>query len=477
MRFTKLSDHEVRPGMLVEWHPLPLGGWTPDPRPASYVQDAHVRDALTRRATGRNSPTWLATAFELPGDLDTAALHRALLAWIDRHETLRSVLTCPSAPDEAAPLRRLTLSSGGVDLRRKDQGRFDGAHAINSHVEALFDRTADPLHWPPYAFATVARGGSTTIYLGLDHSNVDGYSILLIAQEIRALYAAELSGEQAELAATGSYLEFGAAERDNALRVRADHDVVARWRTFIGANGGRLPGFPLEVGASSGRPAPQHGSCTWLLDADKAESFSIACRTAGGGFQAGILACLGIAAHEVSARRAFHALVPFHTRQEAQWTTSLGWYVGIAPVEFAVAGTPDFAGVAKAAGAAAREARPLALLPFARVCELLGTAPEPRFVVSYMDMRRTPGAGQWRAWNACAFHSRAVAGDEVYLWIHRNHEGVYLTCRHPGTEAGTRNATRYIGHLRRVVDEVATHGGYAVAGLPPIPAVDMATTW
>jgi hypothetical protein len=389
MRFTKLSDHEVRPGTLVEWHPIPLCDPAPDPRPASYVQEAHVRDAVARRAAGLSCPAWLATAFELPGDLDTAALRRALLAWIDRHETLRSTLTFPAGAGAAVQVRRLTLPAGGVGLRRKDRGPFDQVTAISSHVEALFDRAATPLHWPPYVFATVSRPGTTTIYLGLDHSNVDGYSILLIAQEVRALYTAALSGAAAELTATGSYLEFSTAERADAVRVRADHESITRWRNFLDTNGGRLPGFPLEVGADSARPALQHGSCTWLLDADKAESFSAACRAAGGGFQAGVLACLGIAGHEVSARRAFRALVPFHTRQGAEWTTSLGWYVGVAPVAFPVMGAPDFAGLIRTVGAAARAARPLARVPFARVCELLDSNPQPRFVVSYGHAQHT----------------------------------------------------------------------------------------
>ncbi|WP_116051572.1 condensation domain-containing protein [Amycolatopsis palatopharyngis] len=477
MRFTKLSDHEVRPGRLVEWYPIALGAPAPDPRPASYVQEAHLREASTRRAAGLSCPTWLGTTFELPGDLDIAALRQALLTWIDRHETLRSTLTFHTRTGGDAQVRRWTLPRGGVGLHRQDRGRFADPARIGSHVESLFDRTANPLHWPSYLFVTVSRPGGTTIYIGLDHSNVDGYSILLIAQELRALYDAALTGVAAGLSATDSYLEFSAAERSEALLVRADHEVVNRWRRFLDTNDAELPGFPLEVGADRTRPTPQHGNCTWLLDAEKAESFSTACRAASGGFQAGVLACLGIAAHEVSARRTFRALVPFHTRHAPRWTASLGWYVGLAPVEFPVEGRPDFAGLTRAASAAVRESRPLARVPFARVCELLGAQPRPRFVVSYMDMRNAPGADRWRQWHTCAFHSRSSAGDEVYLWIHRTHDGVYLTCRHPGTEAGIRNVARYVGHLRRVIDEVATHGGYAVSGLAPIPAVDMATTW
>ncbi|WP_166677611.1 condensation domain-containing protein [Amycolatopsis arida] len=474
MKFTEISNYDVRPGRLTEWTATvasPEVGWASDPRPPSHVQEAHVRDALVRHTAGRPVPTWLATAFELPGPLDPTALRAALLRWIDRHETLRSALSF----DRNGRLCRSTLPAGGVALHHTDRGELGRGDAVAAHVADLFDRVTDPLGWPSYAVVTVDRTDSTTIYLGLDHANVDGYSILLIPNEIRALYLAARDGAAPCLREVGSYLEFAHRERAETESVGPDSPVVARWRRVLDA-GGQLPGFPLDVGAGPAALVPQRGTCTWLLDAAQAESFGAACTKAGGSFLAGVLACLGIAGHEVSGAGEFRALAPFSTRDGAEWVDSLGWYIGLAPVEFPIGGAGNFHQLARTARAAAREARPVARVPVARVGELLGAPLRPRFVVSYMDMRHTPGAQGWREWRTCAFHSRAAAADEVYLWIHRGPEGVYLTCRHPDTGAGRRNVTRYLGHLRRVIDEIAAQGTYAIPERPTLPAGDIAPT-
>ncbi|GAB3496894.1 condensation domain-containing protein [Amycolatopsis cihanbeyliensis] len=478
MRFTEISDYQVRPGRLTEWRPrAEEAAWVDDPRPPSYVQEAHLRNARAQRDSGRGTPTWLATAFELPGRLDPEALESALLAWTDRHETLRSSLRCVPSPRGGTDLRRRTLAGGAVSIERRLIGEVARADEVGKHVEELFDHATSPLDWPPYVFVTVERPDSSTIYLGLDHTNVDGYSILLIAHEIRELYAAAVAGDRAELAETGSYLEFSRLERDEASVIGGEHETIAAWREFVRTEGGELPAFPLAVGGRQEVPVPQSSTCTWLLDPDQADSFEAACRKGGEGFFAGVLACLGIAGHEVSGRPSFRALAPFHTRSEARWAASLGWYIGLIPLHIRVAGEGNFHNLTRSAAAAARDRRPMAKVPFARVCEVLDLPLEPRFVVSYMDMRRTPGAREWREWNTCAFHSRMTGSDEVYVWIHRNHEGVYVTCRYPDTEAGNRNVLRYIGHLRRVIDEIAARGSYAIAGLPAIPPADIAIHW
>ncbi|WP_158890597.1 condensation domain-containing protein [Amycolatopsis anabasis] len=419
-----------------------------------------MRSSLVSERAGRRSPSWLATAFELPGELDTNALKTALLAWIDRHEALRSGLFCTEGK-----MARITLNPGSVALHGKVAGDFAHGAELAGYLEDLFDAETDPLAWPSYVFATVTHADSTTLYLGLDHSNVDGYSISLIAHEIRELYAAAVAGGAAELAEVGSYVDFASLEREDAVRVHSDHETVCRWREFVSSNGGELPGFPAPVGADD--PAAvtkQSGGFDWLLDVAEAKAFDTACRKSGGNFQAGVLACLAIAGHEDTGRREFRALAPFHTRNQARWAHSLGWYVGLAPLDFRVT-SGGFHHVMRDAAAAAEQARPMAAVPFARVTELLGVPLDPRFVVSYMDLRHAPGAKQWPEWKAAALRSRTPHADEVYLWVNRSFEGVYLASRYPGTELGRTAVPRYVERVRRIMRQVAAKGSYAVAGL------------
>lgn len=114
MRVTDLQRCEVRPGRLVEWalHPAAVAAASAlpdDERPPAYVQESHLRTSLSIRRDGLFMPTWLGTAFDLPGRVDLDVLEVALRTWALRHETLRSGFRW--AGDE---VRRFTLAPEAV---------------------------------------------------------------------------------------------------------------------------------------------------------------------------------------------------------------------------------------------------------------------------------------------------------------------------------------------------------------------------
>ncbi|MFJ5103051.1 condensation domain-containing protein [Streptomyces sp. NPDC088554] len=414
--------------------------------------------ALTRGPADPDCPSWLGTAFELPGELDAGALESALLAWIDRHEALRSRLLAANTGDGGRRMERLTLRPGAVEIRRGATGVFTHGDRLARELEELFDAETDPLGWPSYVFATVAHADSTTLCLGFDHLNVDGYSILLIAHEIRELYTAAVTGVPDDLPPVGSYLDFAGIEREQMALIHGGHESVARWHEFVTANGGELPEFPLAlhdegVGKDTGG---QFGGYVRLLGTERARAFQLACRENGGNFLAGLLACLAVAVHENTGQEEFRTLTPFHTRGGARWTGSLGWYVGVAPVHFTARATDAFAEVLRNATAALTGAGELAAVPFPRIEELLGARLEARFVVSYMDMRVTPGSREWGEWKATALRSRCAHPDEVYLWISRTHDGVYVSFRHPGTGRARAAVSRFVADAGRLMNAVAT---------------------
>ncbi|GHE30226.1 hypothetical protein GCM10017771_46340 [Streptomyces capitiformicae] len=57
-----MHDLDVLPEMLTVWRPAPAGPhstpWTPDPRPASYLQEAHIREARITGPGPRPPPGW-----------------------------------------------------------------------------------------------------------------------------------------------------------------------------------------------------------------------------------------------------------------------------------------------------------------------------------------------------------------------------------------------------------------------------------
>lgn len=460
MEFTELADYPISAGTLTEWlpsAPFDAGSspWFNDPRPASYVHEARLRAAV--RTTGPEHGSWLGTAFEIAGPLDAAALERALNEWIDRHEALRS--HAGISPTTGA-VSRHTIAEGRVRVVARSHGyRTSGAENYSDLAE-LFDGCTSPLSWPSYAFATLVPpdpDSRFTVFLAADHAIIDGLSVVIVAQEIEALYRQARDGVDADLFPVGSYVDFGARERDGAAELDPGHPVIELWRTALDHGGGSLPEFPLDLGAAQPGPLPQSGVSTWALDADGADAFALACRKLGHSFFAGTLACLGIVGAELAGEPRFEAVTPMHTRDDPHLAASVGWYVGLGPIYFDVHGARSFGELAARAQEQIAAAKPASRFPYERVSEVLTTAARPRFVVSYMDLRFVPAATEWQEWNARALRSKQYEHD-VHIWINRTPRGVNIAARYPDTDAAAANVQSYLDRLRNLMEEVVGTG-------------------
>lgn len=477
MEFTELADYPVTPGTVTEWHPAAQDAagcpgtdtadpWFDDRRPTSFVQESRLRDANARSDVAHQS--WLGAAFEIAGRLDAEAFGRAVRGWIDRHEGLRSHAAVPAG--EGALLRR-TLTPGRVRVTARRHGyRTSGAENFE-HLRALFDDCTSPTSWPAFVFATVEppdRERGFTVYFAADHAVVDGYSVVLVAQEIAALYRGEGDGTPPDLLPVGSYLDFGALERAAAADLDATHPAVDLWRAVLDDGDGHLPEFPLDLGDLPEVPLAQRGLSAWVLDADAAEAFAVTCRKIGHGVFAGTLACLALTGADLADTDRFRAVTPMHTRHGAGWAGSVGWFVGIGPISFEVGGATSFAEVLRRASSGVEAAKPAALVPFERIGEVLGTTARPRFVVSFMDVRFVPAAARWPEWNARALRSEHCAND-VYIWVNRTPQGVNIAARYPATDDATAAVHRYLARLRHLMSEVAGAGTFTPSAAVTTP--------
>ncbi|MFH8786604.1 condensation domain-containing protein [Streptomyces roseoverticillatus] len=456
---TDIQRCEVRPGRLVEWtlHRTAVEAaleLPDDSRPPAYVQESHVRTARSVRQDGLFVPTWLGTAFDIPGDVDLDVLQVALRAWTLRHETLRSGFRW--AGDE---MRRFTLDAGAVVLHREDVGHFSDAETLTRYLQDRFDTAADALSWPNFIFAAVVRDDGTSVYMAFDHSNVDSYSIQRITAEIHELYAAALAGRAVDAAPAASYVDFCATERTDADRIDDTHAVVARWREFIARCDGKLPNFPVDLGLDPEGPLPtQKFLREMLVDDADAAAFEAYCRPYGGSL-VGVLAAVGLIVREIGGVQVYRTVVPFHTRVKSQWSDSVGWYVGGAPIEVPVARAADFDGALEMVRAALRENRLLARMPIARVLHLLGsdfrpTSPDLYSIVSFVDARGIPGSERWQDLKAYGL-IRVSYGDQVCAWITRLHEGLQFAARYPDTEVAYKNMRLCVERLREFIVAVA----------------------
>ncbi|MFG2555315.1 condensation domain-containing protein [Streptomyces sp. NPDC048581] len=458
MRITDIQRCEVRPGRLVEWTLSPATVATAtdlpeDTRPPAYIQESHIRTARSVRDGGLFVPTWLGAAFDLPGGADLDALEEALRGWTLRHETLRSGFRWSG--ERGDEMRRFTLDPDAVSLRRVEVGDFTDPAALVGHLQDRFDVTADALRWPNLIYTAVVRDDSTSVYMAFDHSNVDGHSIHRIPGEIHELYAAAVAGRAMELEPVSSYVDFCEIERTDADRIDDSHDIVARWREFVGRCDGRLPNFPIDLGLDPEAGLPtQKFLREQLTDPDTAAAFDAHCRPYGGS-AVGVLAATALIVHEIGGEPVYRTVVPFHTRVKSRWSDSVGWYVGGAPIEIPMSEARDFPSALRTVRAALHANRHMARMPLARVLRLLGadfrpTSPDLYSIVSYVDARGVPGSGRWADQKAYGL-IRVSYGDQVCAWITRLHEGLWFAGRYPDTDVAGKNMRLYVERLRDVI--------------------------
>ncbi|WP_109035583.1 condensation domain-containing protein [Streptomyces rubrogriseus] len=462
MRMTDIQRCEIRPGRLVEWtlspQTLDIAAALPeDARPPAYIQESHIRTARSVREDGLFVPTWLGAAFDIPGPVDLDVLQEALRAWTLRHETLRSGFRWSGESGDT--MRRFTLDADAVALHREDVGDFPDAAGLARHLQDRFDRVADALRWPNLIYTAVVRDDGVSVYMAFDHSNVDAYSIYRIPAEVGELYAAGVAGRTVPQPRVGSYVDFCEAERADADRIDGGHDIVARWREFIRRCDGRLPSFPVDLGVRPGDPLPEQRLLREpLVDAADAAAFEAYCRPYGGSL-VGVLAATALIVHEIGGEPVYRTVVPFHTRSRSQWTESVGWYVGGAPIEVPVDRAHNFPSALSTVRAELQANRRLSRMPIDRVLRLLGTdfrptSPDLYSIVSYVDARGVPGADSWPDRTAYAL-LRVSYGDQVCAWVTRLPEGLWFASRYPDTDVAHKNLRLYVERLRDVVTGVA----------------------
>ncbi|HEY4375940.1 MAG TPA: condensation domain-containing protein, partial [Acidimicrobiales bacterium] len=460
MRFTDIRDHELPTGHLTIWvaseetqHRAQQG--PVDPRRPSHNQQGHIARAMARRVdpdlrgivpdptgdAGKAAPTgWLGLRFDVP-PTSAHGLRRSFETWVRRHETLRSGFRPSEESPDGAGFERFTVPPEDIAIEPLDLGYYGDPTALADRLDDLFNESTDAICWPAYVFATIWTPKATTVLMAFDHLNVDGYSILLMAAELREVVDADREGRPLALPPVPSYLDFVEDERDDAALASVTHDAVDQWRSFLGERRD-MPSFPLADGLAPGSQVPQGSCCIPILDEAEALAFGTWCRASGISAGTGFLGALTLAFTRL-AREAgvvdpaapeldrFRVLVSTHTRHDARWAEALGWFTAVAPFDVSVPTGHELGDILPTLNAAWADAKRGAALPLSRIGELLGRTLEPRFLVSYLDARHARGANLWPYWRAHAFIGDVGPTDQVYAWINRMPNETYLTWRYP----------------------------------------------
>ena len=450
MRVTTISDFHPAPGSVLEFTARPAAGaeFRPSPVPPSMNQRFHLDSA---RGSGL-APPWLAFTFDVPGELDAAALHEVFAEWIARHEALLSRFR-----EQDGEVVRELLPADGVELQRREVGELPTTAAVREHFRRRFTAQCHPLGWPPFLLGAVRRAGSATVFGAFDHANADAYSIAVAAHEIQALYRERTAGIPADLPATGSFVDYCAREQADSAPPDPDEPALVCWREFLRGCGGTVPAFPLDLGVAPREPVPQRSETRQLLDARAADGFEAACRAGAGTPFTGVLAAFGLALHARGAEPRNRLLIPMHTRHQSRWWQAMGWFTTNAPIDFPVE-PGDFGRTLESANAAFRRALETLDVPLHRVLGALagefGMVRKDVFMLSYVDYRELPLSLEFPGADAHHISSETDA-DDAQFWVSRNRDGMFLRSRFPGTARARETMADFHAAFAAALEEVA----------------------
>ncbi|QKW08215.1 hypothetical protein HUT18_19355 [Streptomyces sp. NA04227] len=479
MRVAMIDRYRPEPGRLVEFVRSAATRVAADTAPASPVPPSF--NQLFHVATADRDPDgprhWLCFAFDLAGEVDLDALHRAFEHFLARHEALRSSFReAPGGAGADGGVQRFVVPAEKYELAREDHGEAGTPEALRDLLAARLAVRCHPLGDPPHLLSVVLRPGSATVFCGFDHGNMDGYSLTLAVHELHESYRAFASGRTPELPPTDSFVTYCAEEQATPAGPPPgrDHQLVAGWAEFFEGCGSTLPSFPLDLGLPHGTRAPQATDIRGLLDVAEADTFEQRCRAAGGTFFTGALTALAVAARRLGATGGIRLCTPMHTRYEDRWRHSMGWFTTVAPLTLDGdgdgdgdgSGDRDVAGGAGGAGGAVAgaartksafaAARRLAEVPVAQVLPALGDSvrreKDDVFMASYIDYRAFPGSERHVEFNA--HHVASVTTtDNVQFWFTRTHEGLFLRSRYPATERATVVVREFVETVGAVLRE------------------------
>ena len=331
-------------------------------------------------------------ALRLTGTLDVPALEEALSRLAERHETLRTRFL---ADDEGRPYQVID-PPGRVAVEIADlTGRDEETVAARVHeaASAPFDLARGPL------LRTVVvhvAPGEAILVICVHHIVFDGWSEIVFARELRALYTAAIDGTTAALPAPAMrYAEY-AAEQRRTLTGERLAEGLGYWRD-------RLAGLqPLRLPTDRPRGAGRAGGGDVLAFALPAETLAavraVAARARCSLFMA-LLAGFQVMLSRYSGQDDIAVGTPIAGRHHAGTADLVGLFVNSLVLRTDLSGDPSFTELLGRVRETALGAYQHQDLPFERLVEEL--APErdlsrnPLFQ-TMLVLQNTPAAAIWR---------------------------------------------------------------------------------
>jgi hypothetical protein len=454
--FLGTVDDWTAEGAVVSWYPTAAShaiaaDAARHPAPVSYQQSQHLRYYRKQTSLGRDIPRLCIGVWEIMGICDVDAMTQAVNAHVRRHDTYHDRF----AFGEDDEIHRYAIAQPeNITLAPTDHGRMTPAQ-----IRKLLLDTPDPLQWDCFTFGIIQGADRFTVYIAIDHLRADGMSAGVIFLDIQTTYFTMLEGVPAALAPAASHRDYCVNQRTYTATLEDESPQIQSWRSFVAANGGVLPAFPLELGDTTPDTAGAIDVFD-LIDDEQGVRFEAACRTAGARFSGGVFACAALAEHRLTGAATYFGLTPFDNRRDPAVATTVGWLASFVPLAIPTADA-SFDEVVKSAQASFDRNTTLGAVPYYHLLEMpdgptgrLAAPDRPVPMLSYIDIRKLPFSDYWDGLRIGIWGDNRLS-EAVCMWVNRMRDRTQLVVAYPGTDVARLSVLRYVEAMRAEFTRVA----------------------
>ncbi|QRK05610.1 non-ribosomal peptide synthase/polyketide synthase [Archangium violaceum] len=457
---------ESMPGGKQVSRPPPL---VPVPRdgalPLSFAQQ---RLWFLDRFDPRSSLYNLALVLRLEGALDVGALERSFRALVHRHEALRTTFQQGEQGVFQVISSSVELPLAVVDLRELPEGNREeeARRLFNEEVLRPFDLKMGPL-----LRVTLLRLGEAehVLVLAMHHIVSDGWSMGVLARELKALYEAFLAGKESPLEALPiQYADYAKWQRE-WLGGEVLSSRLSWWRQ-------QLEGAPPTLELPTDRPRPPvlryRGALHYLtLPMALAEGLRKLSQREGVTLFMTLLAGFHALLHRYSGQDDICVGSPIAGRNHAEVEGLIGFFVNVLVMRARVKGEAPFRELLHQVKETALGAYAHQEVPFEKLVEELKPARDtrrtPLFQVAFA-LQNTPSPEL--ALPGIVSRSLSLAGQtsrfDLTLSLRETAAGLEGVVEYSTDLFEASTIDRMFGHLRTLLEGVVADPGRRVGELP-----------
>ncbi|HEV3051885.1 MAG TPA: amino acid adenylation domain-containing protein, partial [Longimicrobium sp.] len=396
-------------------------------------------------------------AWRLGGELDVAALERALGEIVRRHESLRTVFT----EVDGSPVQ-VIAPFGGFSLPVEDLSQLDDAdreaavrRRVGDEARRAFDLSAGPL----FRAALLRLGEEDhVLLLSMHHVVSDGWSMGVLFRELSALYEAFREGRESPLPELPvQYADYAVWQREQLAGEVLDRQL-AYWRD-------RLAGAPelLELPTDRPRPAVQtyRGASERIeLPAELLERLQALGRSEGATLYMTLLGAFQVLLSKYSGSEDVVVGSPIAGRTRKEVEELIGFFVNTLVLRTDLSGDPSFREVLGRVREATLGAYEHQEVPFEKLVAEL----QPERSLSHSPLFQMLFTLQEAGGGGGALPGLEVSGAGAAMEIAKFDLSLDLTATLQGLRGGLNYSTdlfdrstvrRMLGHLARVLEQVA----------------------